>query len=83
MRISAAAAETGEDDMEDDQGLDFRDQSGLIIGAEDARVIADYSVGAAGVGPMVGFGSDDFFPSAPPPNAVPDSPPVGGVGAGR
>jgi hypothetical protein len=53
-----------------DQDLDFRDQPDVTIGQSDARVIVDFAVGSAGVGPAVGFGSDDFFPVAPQPDAV-------------
>ena len=60
--------------MEDDEDFDFRDQSGMTFGADDAQVIVDFAVGASGVGPVVGFGSDDFFPSAPDPDAVHDTP---------
>jgi len=50
--------------MEDDESVDFRDQSGRVLGADDARVVVDFAVGPIGVGPVMGFGSDDFFPSA-------------------
>ncbi len=68
--------------MEHDEDLDFRDQSGMTFGADDAQVIVDFAVGASGVGPVVGFGSDDFFPSAPDPDAVHDTPGSGGVDGG-
>ena len=51
--------------MEDDEGLDAQDQSGLVPGADDSRGAVDFSVGPPGVGPVMGFDSDDFFPSAP------------------
>ena len=51
--------------MEDDESLDSPDQPGLAIDAEDARVIVDFAVGPSGVGPVMGFDSDDFFPFAP------------------
>ena len=57
--------ETEEDNVEGDESLDSRDQRGLGIGADDARVVVDFAVGPSGVGPVMGFGSDDFFPLAP------------------
>ena len=51
--------------MGDDDGLGVQDQSGLVPGADDARVVVDFTVGPFGVGPVVGFDSDDFFPSVP------------------
>jgi hypothetical protein len=65
--------------VEDDQDIDSREQPDLTLGADDARVIADFAVGPSGVGPVVGFGADDFFPAAPHPDAVLDNP---GAGAG-
>jgi hypothetical protein len=49
----------------EDEDLDAQDQLGLVSGAEDARVVVDFAVGPPGVGPVMGFDSDDFFPSAP------------------
>ena len=54
-----------EHNVEDDESLDAQDQSGLVPGADDARVVVDFAVGPPGVGPVMGFDSDDFFPSAP------------------
>jgi hypothetical protein len=54
-----------EHDVEDDKSLDARDQSGLASRADDARVLVDFSIGPSGVGPVTGFDSGDFFPSAP------------------
>ena len=54
-----------EHDVEDDKSLDAQDQSGLGRVADDARVVVDFAVGSSGVGPVMGFDSDDFFPSAP------------------
>jgi hypothetical protein len=51
--------------MHDDENLDALDQSDLAPRANDARVIIDFAVGPSGVGPVMGFDSDDFFPSAP------------------
>ena len=66
--------------MEEDNGLDYLDGSDLTLGADDAQVIADFSVGSSGVGPVMGFGSDDFFPSAPDPD--PDLPQTPSRGRG-
>ena len=51
--------------MEDDERLDGLDQSGLVPGADDARVVVDFAAGPPGVGPVMGFDSDDFVTSAP------------------
>ena len=51
--------------MEDDESLDAQEQSGLVPGVEDARVVVDFAVGPSGVGPVTGFDSGDFFPLAP------------------
>ena len=71
-------AETGEDDVEDDEDLDARDQSGVTPDDDEGRVIANFAVGPPGVGPVMGVGSDDFFPSAPDPDPVPDNLRAGG-----
>ena len=57
--------EMEKDTVEDDESLDSRDQPGLALGADDARVVVDFAVGPSGVGPVMGFDSDDFFPLAP------------------
>ena len=57
--------EMEEDNVEDDESQDSQDQPGLPLGADDARVVVDFAVGPSGVGPVMGFDSDDFFPSAP------------------
>jgi hypothetical protein len=51
--------------VEDDESLGDQDQSGLVPGADDARVVVDFAAGAPGVGPVIGFDSNDFVPSAP------------------
>ncbi len=51
--------------MADDKNLDAQDQSGLVSGADDARMVADFAVGPPGVGPAMGLDSGEFFPSAP------------------
>jgi hypothetical protein len=64
-RSAATRGDGGEHNVEDDESLDAQDQSGLVLGADDARVVVDFAVGPSGVGPAMGFDSDDFFPSAP------------------
>ena len=54
-----------EDSVEDDKNVDTQDQSCVLPGADDARVVVDFAIGPSGVGPVMGFDSDDFFPSAP------------------
>ena len=54
-----------EHSVEDEESLDAQDRSGLLSGADDARVVVDFAVGPSGVGPVMGFDSDDFFPLAP------------------
>jgi hypothetical protein len=51
--------------VEDDESLDGQDQSGLVPRGDDARVVVDFAAGPPGVGPVMGFHSDDFVPSAP------------------
>jgi hypothetical protein len=51
--------------VEDDGSLDAQDQSGLVRRADDSRVVVNFAVGPPGVGPVMGFDSDDFLPSAP------------------
>jgi hypothetical protein len=34
-------------------------------GADEAHVVIDFAVGPPGVGPVMGFDSDDFTPSPP------------------
>jgi hypothetical protein len=50
--------------VEDDESLDAQDQSGLAPRVDDSRVVVNFAVGPPGVGPVMGFDSDDFF-SAP------------------
>lgn len=59
-----------EHSVEDDESLDAQDPSGLVAGADDARVVVDFAVGPPGVGPVMGFDSDDFFPAAPEADIV-------------
>ena len=42
--------------------LDPVDQSLLV---EDPGAVVSFAVGPDGVGPVMGFGSDDFFPVGP------------------
>ena len=64
-RSSPRSPRWREHNVEDDESLDARDQVGLVPKADDARVVVDFAVGPSGVGPVMGFDSDDFFPSAP------------------
>jgi hypothetical protein len=52
------------DDLEADESLVSRDQPAPPVGAEGARIVVDFAVGASGVGPVMGFDSGDFFPLA-------------------
>ena len=65
VRIGRDSLRWREHNVEDYEGLDAQDRSGLVPGADDARVVLDFTVGPSGVGPVMGFDSDDFFPSAP------------------
>jgi hypothetical protein len=51
--------------VEEDESLGAQDQPGLLSRADDARVVVDFAVGSSGVGPVMGFDSDDVFPSPP------------------
>jgi hypothetical protein len=50
---------------EDDDKIASPDQPSQLIAGDDARVVVDFTVGPPGVGPVIGFDSDDFFPSPP------------------
>lgn len=51
--------------VEDDDKIASLDQPSQFFAADDARVVVDFTVGPPGVGPVIGFDSDDFFSSAP------------------
>ena len=51
--------------MDDDDKIASPDQPIPFVGADDVRVLIDFAVGPPGVGPVMGFDSDDFIPSAP------------------
>jgi hypothetical protein len=51
--------------VEDDESVEGQDQSRLVPRADDARVIVDFVVGPPGVGPVMGFDSDDIVPATP------------------
>jgi hypothetical protein len=57
--------EMEKNDVRDDESLDSQDQPGVPLVAKAARIVVDFAVGPAGVGPVMGFNSDDFFPLAP------------------
>ena len=44
---------------------DRRDRRTLAPEGDDSDLAAGFAVGPAGVGPVMGFGSDDFFPVVP------------------
>ena len=48
--------------MEGNESLDPADRS--LVG-DDSGAVVNFAVGPSGVGPVMGFDSDDFFPSAP------------------
>jgi len=53
-------------DVGDGQGTDADLASGPAPAPADARVVIDFAAGPYGVGPVMGFDSDDFFrPPAP------------------
>ena len=68
--------------MEDEQSVDARVAHGSATELPDARVVIDFGVGPDGVGPVVGFDSGDFFPSAPVAETDPAEP-TGAPGTGR
>jgi hypothetical protein len=37
----------------------------LLPDDDDSGVVVNFAVGPSGVGPVMGFNSDDFFPAAP------------------
>ena len=54
--------------MEDEQSFDAQVGYGPAPASAEARVVIDFGVGPDGVGPVMGFDSDDFFkPPAPAP----------------
>ena len=68
--------------MKDNESLP-RDQPDPALGPERPRAIVDFAVGPSGVGPVMGFDSDDFFPLAPEADAtgnrtIADDPEPGG-----
>ena len=60
--------------MEDEQSVDAQIAYGSTMEAADARVVIDFRAGPDGVGPVMGFDSDDFFPSAPDADLNPTEP---------
>ena len=57
--------EMEEDNVENHESQNSRDHPDAAMRALPARVIVDFAVGPSGVGPVMGFDSDDFFPMAP------------------
>ena len=72
---------TGEDDVEADEDLDLQEYSGRAPGVDEARIVIDFSVGSSGVGPVMGIGSGDFFPSAPYADPIVEDARAGGRAA--
>ena len=72
-RFGSGRLRTG-DDVEDGEDIDCQNRPGLTVAADDALVIADFGVGSSGVGPVVGFAADDFFPAPPYADAVLETP---------
>jgi hypothetical protein len=48
--------------VEGNESLDPADRSLL---SDDSGAVVNFAVGPSGVGPVMGFNSDDFFPSVP------------------
>jgi hypothetical protein len=71
--------------------LDSADRAPLLPDGDDSGLVVSFAVGPSGVGPVMGFGSDDFFPVAPDGPQVTDQPedvvtspadePIGGANA--
>ena len=57
--------------MEDEQSVHAQVRNGSAPAPTEARVVIDFAVGPDGVGPVMGFDSDDFF--KPPAPAPPDN----------
>jgi hypothetical protein len=53
-----------EENVEENDSIDPTAQQSLFLGADDARLVVDFAVGPSGVGPAMGIGSGEFFPSA-------------------
>ena len=52
--------------MEDEESVDAQVGNGSAAESSDAHFVIDFGVGPDGVGPVMGFDSDDFFrPPAP------------------
>ena len=51
--------------VEEDDKIASPDQPSQLFAPDDAGVVMDFTVGPPGVGPVIGFDSDDFFTSAP------------------
>ena len=50
---------------EDDDGVGSLDHRSRLLRTDGARVVVDFAVGPSGVGPVMGFDSNDFFSPAP------------------
>ena len=56
---------------------DTADRPGFVPEGDDADLVVSFAVGPSGVGPVMGFGTDDFFPVVPAADSV-DEPTPGG-----
>ena len=57
--------------------FDLADRPPLVPEVDDAGLVVSFAVGPSGVGPVMGFGTDDFFPVVPAADPV-DEPTPGG-----
>ena len=53
-----------EENVDENDSIDSTAQQSLFLAADDARLVVDFAVGPAGVGPVMGVGSGEFFPPA-------------------
>ena len=45
--------------------FDPADRPGFVPEGDDSGLVVSFAVGPSGVGPVMGFGTDDFFPVVP------------------
>jgi hypothetical protein len=56
---------------------DPADRPPLAPEGDDAGLVVSFAVGPSGVGPVMGFGTDDFFPVVPVADSSVDEPTPG------
>jgi len=61
--------------VKDEQSVDAQIAARSTVASADARVVIDFRAGPDGVGPVMGFDSGDFFPSAPATDLEPTESP--------